>query len=125
MATVSTPQLAWVASIMTGTGVAQSSSITATVSITAGWEIQIPVQCQFSNVSADPVILIYPTMDGGATYDTTAMTSFSIGRIASATGQASIRLSTGQYAIQLLNSGPNSATFRILTYAAITAINNV
>jgi len=125
MATVSNPVIAWIASIMTGTGVNQSSSITATVNITSGWELQLPIQCQFSNVSADPVISIFPSMDGGVTYDNTAMTSFSIGRIASATGQASIRLSTGQYALQLLNAGPNSSTFRVLTAAVITAINNV
>ena len=109
MATVvSTPVSTWVASIMAGTAVNQSSSLTATVSITAGWEIQIPVAVQFSNVSADPVVSIYPSMDGGTNYDTTAMTSFSVGRISTGKGQASIRLSTGQYAIQLLNSGPRS-----------------
>lgn len=127
MATVSTPVSAWVASILTlaNGGVNQSSSITATVNITSGWEIQLPIQCRFSNVSADPVISIFPSMDGGTTYDTTAMTSFSIGRIASATGQASIRLSTGQYAIQMLNSGPNSASFAILTQLVVTSIQNV
>lgn len=122
MTTVSTPVAAWVASIMTGTGVNQSSSITATINITAGWEAVVQVQCQFSNVSADPVINVFPSLDGGAAYDTTAMTSFSIARIASGTGRASIRLPTGQYALQLLNSGPNSATFAILTQMVITAI---
>ena len=80
---------------------------------------------QFSNVSADPVISIYPSMDGGANYDTTAMTSYSVGRIATGKGQASIRLSTGQYAIQLLNPGPNTATFMVLTQLVISAIQNV
>ena len=126
MATVSTPVMAWVASIMTGTGANQSSNVTATIQITAGWEFQLPVQCQFSAVSADPVILIYPSMDGGTTYDTTAMTSFSIARISGGgLGQASIRLSTGQYAIQMQTSGPNSQTFKILTAAVVTAISNV
>ena len=127
MATVSTPVSAWVASILTlaNGGVNQSASITATVNITAGWEIQLPVQCRFSNVSADPIISIFPSMDGGTTYDTTAMTSFSVARIASATGQASIRLSTGQYAVQMLNSGPNSASMAILTQLIVTSIQNV
>lgn len=125
MATVSTPVIAWTASIMVGTAVNQSSSLTATVAITAGFELQLPVAVQFSNVSADPVISVYPSMDGGASYDTTPMTSFSVGRIATAKGQASIRLSTGQYAIQLLNSGPNTATMMVLTAAVVTAINNV
>lgn len=126
MATVvSTPVANWVASLMAGTAVNQSSSLTATVSLTGGWEIQIPVAVQFSNVSADPIINIYPSMDGGATYDTTAMASFSIARVATGKGQASIRLSTGQYALQLLNSGPNTATFMVLTQLLITAIANV
>ena len=125
MATVSTPVVAWVASVMAGTATNQSTSLTATVHITGGWEIQIPVAVQFSNVSADPVVSIYPSMDGGATFDTTAMTSFSVGRVATAKGQASIRLSTGQYAIQLLNSGPNTATFMVLTQLVISSINNV
>jgi len=123
--TVSTPVLSWVASVMAGSSLAQSSSLTATVNITAGWELQLPVACQFSNVSADPVINVYPSMDGGANYDTTPLTSFSIGRVSSGKGQASIRLSTGQYALQLINSGPNTATFQVLTAAIVTAINNV
>ncbi len=126
MATVvTTPVAAWVASIMTATGVVQSASLTATCQVTAGFELQLPVRVQFSNVSADPVINVYATMDGGANYDTTPLTSFSISRIASATGQASIRLSTGQYAIQVLNSGPNSALVSILTSLVITSVQNV
>lgn len=124
MPTNSTPVTAWVASIMTATGVNQSSSLTVTVNITSGWEIQLPIQVQFSNVSADPVISVYPTMDGGANYDTTAMATFSVARIGSGTGRASIRLPVGQYAIQILNSGPNSASVAVLTQAVITAINN-
>lgn len=124
MPTVSTPVSTWVSSIMAGTAVNQSSSLTVTVNITAGWEVQLPVRVQFSNVSADPVISIYPSMDGGANYDVTAMTSFSVGRVSTGAGQASIRLSTGQYAVQLLNSGPNTATFMVVTQLVITAINN-
>lgn len=124
MATNSTPVSAWVATVMAATGVNQSASVTATINITAAWEIQIPVRCQFSNVSADPIINIYSSMDGGAGYDTTPIQSFAIARIASGTGQASIRLTTGQYAIQILNSGPNSATVSLVTALAITAINN-
>ena len=124
MPTVSTPISTWIASIMAGSAVNQSSSLTATVQITAGWEIQLPVSIQFSNVSADPIVSVYPSMDGGAGYDVTAMTSFSVGRVSTGRGQASIRLSTGQYAIQILNSGPNTATIQVLTALVITAINN-
>lgn len=123
--TVSRPIMAWVAALLSNAGVAQSSSLTVTVHITAGWEVQLPVQCRFSNVSSDPVIEVYPSMDGGATYDTTPMTAFSIARIASGTAQASIVLPTGQYALRILNSGPNSASFWVNTARFITAIENV
>src|SRR3954454_5813390 len=111
MATVSTPTLAWTASLIAGsTGATQSASLTTTVNITNGWEVQVPVKIQFSNVSADAVINAYPTNDGGAAYDSNPAFSISVAR---ATGgglrQTSIRLPVGQYALQLLNSGPSSA----------------
>ena len=127
MATVvSTPVVAWVASILTSTGVNQSSSLTVTVNITSAWEVLLPVRVQFSNVSADPIISVYPSNDGGTTYDTTAFTTFSVSRISGGgAGQASLRLPTGQYVIQLLNSGPNSASFIVGTQMVMTAVNNV
>lgn len=125
MATISTPIAAWVASILTATGTAQSSSIYVTVSITGGWELQVPVQVLQSTVSADHVVNIYPTMDGGATYDQTPFTSFSVARLASGTSQGSIRLSTGQYLMQILVAGPSSQRVAVLTQLVITAINNV
>jgi len=126
MATVSTPVAAYVASIMLGTGVNQSSSTTATIANALAWEIRVPVQCQMSAVSADPVIQIYASQDVGATFDTTPLTAFSIARLSGGgLGQASIRLSGGVYALQLTSSGPNSQTFKILTQEVISAINNV
>lgn len=125
MATVSTPQVAWVASLLTATGTAQSSYIYVSISMTGGWEFQVPVQVQLSSVSADPVVSVWPTMDGGANYDTTAFTSFSIARTTGATVRASIRLSTGQYLLGILNSGPNSSSIAVLTQLIVTAINNV
>ena len=124
MANNSIPVGAWVASIMTGSGANQSSNLTATINITAGWEAQIPVQVQNSAVSADAICEIYPSMDGGTTYDTTPMTAFAIQRVSGGgTGQASIRLSTGQYALKFITSGPNSQTVKVLTQFYITAIN--
>ena len=124
MATVSVPISAWVASISAGESVAQSSSLTFTVNITAGWEVQVPIALQMSSVSADPVVNVFPSMDGGANYDTSPMSSFSIARVVGK-GQTSVRLSTGQYVLQVLNSGPNNATAFINTQLVITAINNV
>lgn len=123
---VSTPVIGWNASLIAGaTGVNQSASLTTTVNITGNWEIQVPVQIQFSNVSADAVINAYPSNDGGATYDSNPAFSISIARAAGAVRRTSIRLPVGQYALQLLNSGPNSATFQVLTAMVVTAINNV
>ena len=125
MATISTPLIAYQSTILTSTGTNQSSSTTITVNV-VGWEIQIPIRVQQSNVSADQTINVYASMDGGATYDTTPYKSFSIARVASSPriGQTSIRLTAGQYAIQLISSGPQSQTFQVNTQAVITAIQN-
>ena len=111
---------------MTGTGTNQSSSVTATVNVLTAWELILPIQCQMSNVSADPVVNIYPSPDGGNTYDTTIWSSFLIARISGGgLGQASVRLPRGLYAIQMISSGSSSQTFKILTAEMVTAIINV
>lgn len=123
---VSTPVIAWVSSLLgTLTGVNQSSSLTVTVNITQGWEIQLPIKAQFSNVSNDPVINVYPSSDGGANFDTQAAYSFALAMNTAGTRlqQTTIRLPAGQYAIQILNSGPNSQSFQVLTAQVITAVN--
>ena len=127
MASVSTPQMAWIASLLTATGVNVSSSLTVTVNVTGGWEVQIPVIVQMSNVSNDPVVNVFPSYDGGATYDINPMTSMALPMniVAPRTSGSSIRLPTGQYAIQLLASGSQSQTFSVLTGVIITAVNNV
>jgi hypothetical protein len=126
MATVSTPVSAWVAALLTSTGVNISSSLYVSVSITAGWEIQLPIQVQVSSVSADPIVNIYPSMDGGANYDTQPMTSFALARNTAAPRitKGSIRLSTGQYLIQMLASGYDSQSFAVNTAVVITSILN-
>jgi len=126
LATTSTPVLAWTASLIgSSTGANQSASLTTTVNITQGWEIQIPVKVQFSNVSADAVINAYPSNDGGNAFDGNPAFSISVARVSGGGAtQTSIRLPVGQYALQLLNSGPSSATFQVLTQMVITAIVN-
>lgn len=127
MATTSNPVLAWTASLVAAaTGVNQSSSLTTTVNITNGWEVQVPIKVAFSNVSADAVINAYPTNDGGAAFDSNPAFSISVARVSGGGArQTSIRLPVGQYALQLLNSGPSSVTFQVLTAMVVTAINNV
>ena len=126
MATVSTPVSAWVASLLTSTGVNQSSSLYVSISITAGWEVQVPIQVQVSSVSADPIVNIYASMDGGANYETQPFTSFSLARNTNAPRitKGSIRLSTGQYLIQMQASGYDSQSFAVLSQLTITAILN-
>lgn len=122
---VATPVLAWTASLLGSfTGANQSSSLTVTVNITQGWEITVPVNIRFSNVSADPVINAYKSNDGGVTYDTTPAYSISVARVASGQGRASVVIPVGQYALQILNSGPNSASIQVLTAVIVTAILN-
>lgn len=124
---IATPILAWVSTIMASSGVSQSSNLTATVHLTQGWEIQLNFRVQFSNVSNDPIVSVYPSSDGGATFDTQPMTQFAIPNVTAAPriAQFSVRLPTGQYAIQMTSSGPNSQSWQIVTAQVITAINNV
>lgn len=127
MATISTPVIAWIASLMTNiTSTSVSGSLTATANITQGWEIQIPVKVGWiSGISADAVINAYPSNDGGASYDSNPAFSISIARpAANGTRQTSIRLPVGQYALQFINSGPSSGSVQFLTAMVVTAINN-
>lgn len=126
MATTSVPVSTWVASILTATGVQQSTSIYITVNNTGGWEIQVPIRVQNSTVSNDHVVSVYALMDGtaGGNYDTTAFQSISIARAGSQTTQASIRLATGQYLIRVLVAGPSSQSVSILTQMFIGSISN-
>ena len=126
MATYSSPIATWVASIMTATGLVQSTSIYISVNNTGGWEIQIPVRVRNSTVSNDHVVSVYANMDGTAAngYDTTPFVTMNIARIGSQTVQASIRLATGQYLIRVLIAGPSSQSVSILTQMVIGSILN-
>lgn len=128
MATTSTPVSAWTSSIMAAIGTNQSTSLTVTVNITAGWEIQVPLQVQYSSVSADSVVNIYSTMDGGANYETYPLMSIALPSSQNLPSnqlvKSSVRLTTGQYAIQLVASGPSSESFAILTQLVISSIIN-
>lgn len=125
MAVISTPLIAWVASLQALTGIQYSASLYFSVNLTAGFEITLPIQVRFSLVSADPIVNVYRSLDGGANYDVNPFLSFAIQRLASRTVQQSIAIPTGQYLLQVQHSGSNSASVGILTGAVITAINNV
>lgn len=124
---LATPVLAWLASLLATTATSQSGSLTVTVNITQGWEIQIPIAVSWkSAVSADAIVNAYPSSDGGATYDNNPAFSIAIPRQAGGVrSMASIKLPTGQYALQILNSGPSTGSAQIVTAQIITALQIV
>lgn len=116
-----TPVKTWVATLTAGGFVSHGQSLTLTVNLTQGWEIQVPVGVRYgSNVSLATAVFVYPSSDGGATFDTEPMAAFSIPTTASVNKVASIRLTTGMYVIQVQSSSP-STTFFALTQELITA----
>lgn len=124
---VAIPQLAWLSALLATTATSQSGSLTVTVNITQGWEINIPVQMSWkSGVSADGVINAFPSSDGGNTYDTAPQFSVNIprGTVSSVISQASIRIPTGQWALQIINSGPSTGSAAVVTALIVTAILN-
>ena len=128
MATVSNPIMVWQATLRAATGMAQSiNSVTVALNNTGGWEVIIQGQIQYSNVSNDAVINVYQSLDGGANYDLQPMMSIAIPMQTAGTriGRVSARIPQGQYILQIVNSGPNSATITIPTYVIITSVINV
>jgi hypothetical protein len=124
---VATPVETWAATIQAGVGIGQSASFTFTVNITQSWQIKIPVLIRFpTNVSAGPQINVYRSMDGGNTFDTTPLQPLGLPRQSGGTQQTSLKLETGQYAIQVLSGGGSSATWtvQVNTQEIITAIIN-
>jgi len=119
---VATPVLAYTASLIAGTPVAAGSSLTVTVNITNGWEIQVPIAIRYTGASLDTGVFAYPSSNGGATFDNQPIVAFAIPAVNASTQQASIRLSTGMYAIEVRSSSL-SITIQVLTQQRITAIN--
>lgn len=120
--TVITAVKAWLASLFLGGFISHGQSLTATFHLTQGLEVQIPCGVRYgSGVSLATAVYVYPSSDGGATYDTEPLVAFSIPAVASVNKIASVRLSTGQYAIQIQSSSP-STTFFILTQEVLTSM---
>jgi len=125
MATVSTPVKTWVATLNAGGFISQGQGKTVTVNLTQGWEIQVPLGVRYgSAVSLATAITVYPSNDGGVTFDTEPLVSYAIPTTASVNKVASVRLTTGMYAVVMTSSSP-STTFFCLTQEIITAIQNV
>lgn len=126
MATVvSTPIKAWIATLNAGVFISHGQSLTVTVHLTSGWEIQVPVGVRYgTGVSLASIINIYPSSDGGTSFDSVPLLSFSVPTLASVRQVYSVRLTTGQYCVTVTNSSP-SATVFVLTQEAVTAVINV
>lgn len=127
-ATNANPILTWGSTIQAGVGIGQSSSFTFTIHLTQAWQVVCPVIVRFpTNVSAGPQINVYRSMDGGATFDTIAIQPLGISRQSGGSQQMSLKLETGQYAVQVLSGGGSSATWtvQVLTQQFLTSITQV
>jgi len=125
MATVSTPVKTWSATLNSGVFVSPGTSKTVTVNLTQGWEAQVPMGVRHgATTSIGTAVNVYPSNDGGATFDTEPLITFTIPVATSASKVQSVRLTTGMYAITMTSSSP-STTFFCFTQEIITAISNV
>lgn len=125
MATVvTTPVFGYTAGFSAQT-MQQSTSVTATICCTGGFETLVGFLIKMSNVSADQVIKVYASNDGGTNFETNPSNQFTVPRAANAVVRGTFRLPGGIWAIQFLNSGPNSGTFQIVTQQVLSAYQNV
>jgi len=125
---VATPLETWISTIQSLTGLAASTFVTATIQLTAGWEIRLPFQgVQASNVSAGPYLQVFEAIGlgtGTPPFATIPMTQIAITNKASGNDVMYIRLDTGIYCLALGSGGPNTATVGILTAIVVTAVQN-
>jgi hypothetical protein len=124
---VSTPVETWASTLTVGVAISQSTSYTFTINITQAWEIRIPVQVFFpTNVSAGPQVNAYRSTDGGVSFDTVPLQPLGLPRQSGGNARVTLRLETGQYAVQVLSGGGSAATWTIvvMTQELITAILN-
>jgi hypothetical protein len=124
---VATPGLTFAATLSAGIGLNQSQNFTFTVHITQAWQTVVPVIVRFpTNVSAGPQISVYRSTDGGTTFDSIPLQPLGYARQSGGSAQGSIKLETGQYAIQVLTGGGSSATWtiQVLTQQVMTGILN-
>jgi hypothetical protein len=124
---LATPIETWLATISAGKGIGQSASYTFTVNLTQAWEGRFPINVLFpTNVSAGPQINAYRSTDGGVTFDTVPLQPLGLPRQSGGSARTSLRLETGQYAVQVLSGGGSAATWtvQVLTAEIVTAVNN-
>lgn len=116
------PIKTWTTSLHAGSAVG-NASVTVTFHITQAFEAILPIGVVYgSAVSLPAAILAYPSYDGGTTFTNEPLRAYAIPAVLSTTRQFPIVLTTGQWAVEMRNSGP-SATFFIFTQEIITAIS--
>jgi hypothetical protein len=116
------PVLAYTATLLAGSAIAAGNSLTVTVNITQGWEVQVPVNIRYATASLDTGVFAYPSSDGGASFDNQPIVAFAIPAVHIVNSRGSVRLSTGMYAIEIRSSSL-SITIQVLTQQVVTAIN--
>ncbi len=102
--------------------------MTFTVNITQAWQVKVPINVLFpTNVSAGPQFNVYRSMDGGVAFDTVPLQPYGLPRQSGGNQRASIKMETGQYAVQVLVGGGSTATWtvQVLTQEITTAVVNV
>ena len=129
MATVLTPQQAYI-STFAGTGSAgRSAFVTFSWSNTSGYDAEIPVTVKTPvNNSAGAEIYFVRSTDGGATYMTEKTPALFFVRASSSTQTNTLLLQNGQFLVAVLTGGGSSATFSVqfaATARLITAYNAV
>lgn len=125
---VANPVETWAATLNAGVAVGNSGSMTFTVHLTQGWAIRIPINVLFpTNVSAGPQANVYRSTDGGANFDTVPLAPVGLPRQSGTSAKFSLKLETGQYAVQVMVGGGSTATWtvQVLTQEITTAINMV
>jgi hypothetical protein len=128
MPSVSTPVMAYLASINAGAALAQTGTLTFAVNIPNAWQILLPVIFKApntANISAGPLIYVFRSTDGGTTYDTVPLQSIGLLRPTAALQQQfSMKLEAGNYLVCAVAGGGVAATWtaQVLTSQILTAI---
>ena len=129
---VATPVQVLVAALMgpTGSAVGQSAHMSVAFQITGQWQIEWAIKAHQPNttaLSSGPEIRVYKSYDGGSTYSTVPLPTYSITRRTAGIDIMGLGpLTTGQYVIQLTSGYGCASTwsFAVMTGVAITAIIN-
>jgi len=123
MGSAAFPVLAYVATILAGSSVAQSSFATVTLNFPNAWEIRVPFRVQQSQVSNDPMVFFYRSYDGGSNFESQPTITMAIPNTASGFTVKGISVPGGIYAVKIGTSGPSTQTYAVQTIEVVTAVS--